>query len=685
MRVLEVDLKTGVGSLVAFRSDWRELEQVASWGGSALAWALQVDALRSGREAVFVLAVGAAVRRGVPTAARVTVCGRGAHTGRIAEGAVGGSLGRRLATVADALVLRGRSPELGHSREAGRSSGPGRVLVVGGQGEVRWEAGLGAASVAEALERLAEVHPDAARLAVGPAAVRGVSFANLAVGAAPPSFVGRGGLGATLAGLGVEAIVVEAGEVEPDASAREWVELLADSPRLRERAAGGSMERAHEASLGEDADGRALGSALAEVGEAAGVGVRGCAGCPTPCGWVFETSGGGLTAGRFNALDSLGRALGLERPAEALEILAACDRVGVDAKEVGAALEVWARGRALGLCEDGPRMGVVEDYTRAIADLGRGAGMGWALAAGAEGLAARLGLAARTARGEAARPRHGLGGALALEVGARGAEPMRTFAFLLEGGVPLVRAQRIVAPLKLSKRGMDPGDGSEKGRLVWWHENFVAGIDSTGFCAFSAAGVLADGVMELEELAGALLERSPGRAAADELLGRGASLCLLAREVSGLEGAVRPRAEELADPWEEYRALRGLDAEGVVLAEVAACVGGAEVLRWDRAEESGSAVTRGGEAAGGRGVVSFTGVGEVGRALGGRVELELEFPIRLGAALGVLTRGREELRVLLFVKEEAIATGMRAGERVDLEDELADGDQVDLVMAVGGG
>jgi molybdopterin converting factor small subunit len=57
----------------------------------------------------------------------------------------------------------------------------------------------------------------------------------------------------------------------------------------------------------------------------------------------------------------------------------------------------------------------------------------------------------------------------------------------------------------------------------------------------------------------------------------------------------------------------------------------------------------------------------------------------LGAALGVLTRGREELRVLLFVKEEAIATGMRAGERVDLEDELADGDQVDLVLAVGGG
>ena len=73
--------------------------------------------------------------------------------------------------------------------------------------------------------------------------------------------------------------------------------------------------------------------------------MRGCAGCPTPCGWVFETPAGARLGGRFNALDSLGGALGLDESADALRILAACNEVGVDAKEVGAALAVAARAR----------------------------------------------------------------------------------------------------------------------------------------------------------------------------------------------------------------------------------------------------------------------------------------------------------------------------------------------------
>ena len=673
MRVLEVDLETGVGRMGRFESEWPELDLVAGWSGSALAWALQADAARAGRDAPFVLAVGDAVRGGIPTAARVCICGRGAHTGKIAEGSVGGSLGRRLATVADALVLRGRAPE------------GGRVLVVDAMGGVSWRDGEGEAGLSEWLGSLAAAHPDAARLSVGLAALRGVSFANLCVGEDPPSFVGRGGLGATLAGMGLRSIVVEAPMVVPSADARAWVERLQESPRLRERAAGGSLERAYEASLrGDDALERGAARSLAEAGVQAGVGVRGCAGCPTPCGWVFETPAGARLGGRFNALDSLGGALGLDESADALRILAACNEVGVDAKEVGAALAVWARARAAGVSEDGPRFGEVEDFEEAIGDLGRGAGPGWVLSVGAQELAERFGVAAETARGEAARPRQGLGGELAAEVAARGVEPMRTFAFLLEGGVPRARAERLLSPLELSKRGLDPEDPSEKGRLVWWHENLVAGLDSTGFCAFSAAGALADGVMELEELAGELLGRPASRDAAMELLGRGASLCLLAREVSGTDGGGRPPSEKLSEPWEEYRALRGLDADGAVLPEVAALVGGPEVLRWER---SGGvlplAPPRPMER--GAGEVSFSGSGEVGRALGGTVFVALEFPATLGVALEALTLEREVLRGLLFVRGTPITTGWRDEERVDLDDPLADGDHLDLVLAVGGG
>ena len=50
-RVLEVDLETGAGHLGRFESEWTELETVAAWSGSALAWALQADAARAGRKA----------------------------------------------------------------------------------------------------------------------------------------------------------------------------------------------------------------------------------------------------------------------------------------------------------------------------------------------------------------------------------------------------------------------------------------------------------------------------------------------------------------------------------------------------------------------------------------------------------------------------------------------------------
>ncbi|MCH2106048.1 MAG: hypothetical protein MK291_05350, partial [Planctomycetes bacterium] len=393
LRLLEVDLREGSGRVAPFESEWTELEALAEAGGSALAWSLQADAHRRGAEAPFVLAVGGAVRRGVPTAARVSVCGRGAHTGRVAEGAVGGSLGRRLASVADALVLRGHASE------------PGCVLVIDSSGGVSMRRYEEVETLSDWLALLAERHPEGAHLAVGPAAWRGVSYANLAVGEDPPSFVGRGGLGGTLAGMGLWAVVVEAPEVAPGEDSLRLVSQLKRSPRLRERGAGGSLERAHELRY-QAADEHAVegARALASAGADAGVSLRGCAGCPTPCGWVFETHDGGRQGGRFNALDSVGLSLGLRVPEEALELLAACDEVGVDAKEAGAALEVWVRARGEGKVTDGPRAGALQELTQAVRALGVDLSAG--LSAGALGLAERFALEAPTARGEAARPRH---------------------------------------------------------------------------------------------------------------------------------------------------------------------------------------------------------------------------------------------------------------------------------------
>ena len=50
-----------------------------------------------------------------------------------------------------------------------------------------------------------------------------------------------------------------------------------------------------------------------------------------------------------------------------------------------------------------------------------------------------------------------------------------------------------------------------------------------------------------------------------------------------------------------------------------------------------------------------------------------------------LSAERAPVRELLFVGGSPIATGWRDGERVDLDDILADRDHLDLVLAVGGG
>src|SRR6185503_10253795 len=114
MRVLHVDLaalERGEPERPASAAPAAPWSTLASWGGSALGLAcLHAAARRDPRAAApFVIAVGEAVRAGLPTAARAAVLSRAPLSGLYAEGHVGGELGARLARVADALVIEGRA------------------------------------------------------------------------------------------------------------------------------------------------------------------------------------------------------------------------------------------------------------------------------------------------------------------------------------------------------------------------------------------------------------------------------------------------------------------------------------------------------------------------------------------------------------------------------------------------
>jgi hypothetical protein len=196
---------------------------------------------------------------------------------------------------------------------------------------------------------------------------------------------------------------------------------------------------------------------------------------------------------------------------------------------------------------------------------------------GAAALARELGLEGEVvlARGQAARPEADLASVLGQCVTPGGSDPMRSFSFLSSDGDRAL-LERLLGAFEPPPGAEDPRDPAGKGLVVWWHESLAAALDVTGFCSFSAAGLLADGVLDLDRLAELVL---PASLAADEgfagsppgerLLALGASFVLAARALNREWGAPDlDRSAAFAEALDApgmlalYRACRGLDARG---------------------------------------------------------------------------------------------------------------------------
>ena len=446
-----------------------------------------------------------------------------------------------------------------------------------------------------------------------------------------------------------------------------------------------------------------LGRALAQEAHARAETRHGCRGCPTPCGWVFARSDGAAQGARFGASHALGVALGLETLDDALALLAVCDRLGIDAKEVGAVLALQCTAQERGLLAGQSARGRREELARRIETLvadPRAPGR-----AGAAVLARELELLDETpvSRGQAVRPEASRAALLGQCVASGGADPMRSFPFLLESAAH-ERLRALLAPLCVPEEAFDARTGTAKGRLVFWHENLISAVDLAGFCAFSAAGLLADGLATLDELAAWILPaalREPAdpswaaRTSGARLLAAGASLVLARRALNALYGmeadADRPRfaRSSLAEPGmlDEYFALRGLDAAGRPGAEALARLARPELLEFGRktlaTPERGSTIeVERAPPARARGRVTLRASGAL--ALGAR-EFELELPASLSAVLALVAAEDDAARGGLLAAERLVPAVWRAGRRLAPGDPIASGDVLELVTVLGGG
>lgn len=696
-RLLRIDLdRLTPGAFVGFDEDaaglalarpaWADsmLARLAAWSGTGLALAhlLDVEPERAG----LTLALGEAVRRGVPTAGRLSVLAPSALHGRLAEGLVGSDLARRLAAVCDVLALEGCL-----STQTG-------VLVIEAQG-VR----------VEERAHWAELDPESRRLAAeqdfgacailrsGPAGSgeRPVAFANLAAGGDPASFVGRG-LGGALARHGLLALVVccEAQESTDD---RGIGALLAQSPRLLERAQGGTLEQGEALAARRGPQDREQAHELRREAQAAGQGRHGCKGCPTPCGWTFAGPDGERSGARFSAVRALGTGLGLQGFDAPSRLLAACNRLGLDAKEAGAGLALLLRAGEAGQLAGAPVRGDLESFLGALDDLQAGREPGSLLARGVAPAAQQLGLDEDLAGAESVRPDHDLGALLGACAGARGAEPMRSFPFLLEGGSGEERLARLLAPWSLPAGGADPDRALGTGRVVVWHEDLVAGVDLAGFCAFSAAGLLADGVTDLDGLAVAiapqavLQDEGLGASPGARLLAAGASLHAAMRLLAERWGvAFEPvpewAAERLAAPGvlDEYRSLRGLGQDSRLDPARAALIGTAGIrpapARSVLSEESPDELPPGH-----MGQVRLHASGGFGRRLGSPLVLSLALPARARDVLALAASEAPAAADWLLRGGTPLPAIWRRGKLVQASELVQAGDDLELVLAIAGG
>jgi hypothetical protein len=214
---------------------------------------------------------------------------------------------------------------------------------------------------------------------------------------------------------------------------------------------------------------------------------------------------------------------------------------------------------------------------------------------------------------------------------------------------------------------------------VWWHENLAAAIDTSGFCAFSAGALIADGIADLDMLAGAIGPPSlaTGERAGAAWLALGEELVRAQRSLNRAWGATeddeRPEwaRAQLDQPGmlDEYRALRDGRALGA----------SAESARPIRALEPAETGPRK------SGKVELRAGGALARTLGPSRTVELALPARLDEVLRRAAEANPAAAALLARNGHALPAVYRNGEKLSPSSLVADGERLDLVLVVSGG
>lgn len=224
----------------------------------------------------------------------------------------------------------------------------------------------------------------------------------------------------------------------------------------------------------------------------------GCHSCPIVCGRKYTVQAGrlkGETSERidYGAAVSLGPAFGLYQWDDVLALKIQIDRYGVDAMELGGCLSLVLETNQRGITElkndhgELLEYGRIDDIFQLLEWMDQGNDIGLALRRGTQATAQELGAqkyafcVKGSSTGTHAKSRYAW--SLGYLTSTRGGDHLKNFPFsMLFGGYFSDMVAKYIFDLDAKQSINQPDD---KGRVVWWHENFKYSIDALGFCLFA--------------------------------------------------------------------------------------------------------------------------------------------------------------------------------------------------------
>lgn len=529
--VLRIDLSARTASTEPLPERWRGL------GGRGLTSAVVAEEVPPGADPLgpenrLILAPGILAGTAVPNSGRLSVGARSPLTGTVKESNSGGSVAQKLARLGlGAVVFRGTStePVLVKVSAVGVSFLPAGDL---------W--GLGNYN---AVDRLRSAHPGCGLVTVGPAGEGRLKAAAICV--TTPDYLlrtaARGGLGAVMGAKGLKAVVVDDTDAGPPP--------LADPERFRAAAAALAQGiAAHPLTGGFQALGTAMlvplinelgalptrnfssgsfpgaerigGEALAALmvsRPAASTKHRCMAGCIIHCSQVYsDPEGNVITSGfEYETLGMVGSNCAIEDPDAIARIDRACDDLGLDTMDVGAALAVAMEAGRLPWGEGARALAAVESIRsrdplglllgNGCAETGRALGVGRVPAVKGQSLAAY-------------DPRVLKGTGVTYATSPMGADH--------------TAGNALPSP---SNPSYDPSSPRGQGQMSAFLQTYFAAIDTLGICLFASLPIL-----ESPELQSHLVEAVSSKVGAElgsgYLASLGEAVCRREREYNELCG-----------------------------------------------------------------------------------------------------------------------------------------------------